>query len=167
MKLFTRATAALALAGAALGVATTAQAAPVICGAPSSPCSFDGTTGGFLNAKVNPGVSQNDLFQITFTGAGVVNLSFTTNKLTFGTFNFDGTNFAPISGQSYAFNVIGGKAYTLTTDVSNPTANVSSYSSTIDFAAVPEPASWGMMIGGFALGGAALRRRNTKTLAAA
>lgn len=32
-------------------------------------------------------------------------------------------------------------------------------------AAVPEPASWGMMIGGFALAGAAMRRRPTALLA--
>ncbi|HEX8445326.1 MAG TPA: FxDxF family PEP-CTERM protein [Sphingomonas sp.] len=47
----------------------------------------------------------------------------------------------------------------------NTTANSTSFSGTIDFsvAAVPEPASWALMIGGFGLVGGAMRRRAKAT----
>jgi len=37
---------------------------------------------------------------------------------------------------------------------------------TLDVLAVPEPASWGMMIGGFGMIGAAARRRRARPIAA-
>lgn len=164
---FKQAIAAAALAGATLGFAGSASATTYVCDAVSSPCSFDEGTGGFSNVKVAANSAKSDLFKIAVTTPGQLVLTFTSANLTFGSFSFAGTNFTPVSGNKYFFNIATAGSYDLVTNLTNSGSVVSSYSGTIDLAAVPEPAAWGMLIGGFAMGGIALRRRRATTLATA
>ncbi len=59
--------------------------------------------------------------------------------------------------------MIAGKANTLV--IKGMSRGAGSYGAQATFAPVPEPASWAMMIGGFAFVGGALRRRNTARVA--
>lgn len=150
---------AAALAASTIGLAGTAHAGTFLCNPAPGICSFDGTTGGFSNVKRAAGQTASDTFKILFPSAGIATLTFTTAKLTFGGATFDGLGFTPVSGQQYVFNVAAAGTYDLVMSVTNPGKRVSSYSGTVDFAAVPEPAGWAMMIGGVALVGFATRRR--------
>lgn len=158
------------LAGAAMvagayAVTGTAQAATYVCGAAGT-CSFDGTTGGFSNVRRSAGATASDTFKITLPTAGQVKLTFTTANLTFLSASFNGVNFTPVAGVEKIFNIAAGGTYDLLVSVKNNTSRVASYSSTIDFVAVPEPAAWGMMIAGVGMAGAALRRRRRAPRAA-
>lgn len=151
--------AATALTVATLGFVAPASAANFLCNPAPGVCTFDGTTGGFTAVKRAAKQTGTDMFSIFFDKAGIATLSFTTNKLIFGSATFDGMTFTPVAGQSYSFDIAAAGTYKLLLTTTNPTKLVSSYSGTIDFAAVPEPAAWGMMIGGFGIAGAAMRRR--------
>jgi hypothetical protein len=164
---FKRAFGAAALAAASLGFAGSANAATYVCDANPGICSFDQGTGGFSNVKVAAKSTATNLFDIVIATPGELILTFTSANLTFGSFDFAGTTFTPIGGDRYTFDIATAGTYTLTTTMTNPGTSVASYSGTIDLAAVPEPAAWGMMIGGFAMGGMALRRRRSTTLATA
>jgi hypothetical protein len=159
MMLLKNLAAASALAAATIGFAGTANAGTFLCTPAPGTCSFDGTTGGFSNVKRTANQTASDTFKFLFSSAGTATLTFTTAKLKFGTATFDGLSFTPVSGQQYLFNIAAAGTYALVMSVSNPGKIVSSYSATADFEAVPEPAMWGMMIGGFGLAGAAMRRR--------
>jgi hypothetical protein len=151
--------AATALAVTTIGFAGTANASTYLCNPAPGACSFDGATGGFGNIKRAAKQSASDTFKILFPSAGVATLTFTTAKLTFGTTTFDGLTFTPVAGQAYIFNIAAAGTYDLIAKVTNATKSVSAYSGTIDFAAVPEPAGWALMLGGFGLAGLAVRRR--------
>ncbi|MHA6721107.1 FxDxF family PEP-CTERM protein [Sphingomonas sp. RS6] len=159
--------AAGALAAAMLGLGGTAQATTFMCDPAPGICSFDGTTGGFANVKRSAGQSAADTFKITFASAGTAVLTFTTAHLQFVTATFDGVTFTPVSGADNVFKIAAAGTYDLVMTVANPTSRVASYSGTIDFAAVPEPATWGMMIGGLGVAGASLRRRRMRVAAIA
>jgi hypothetical protein len=141
------------------GFAGSASAGTFLCNPAPGTCSFDGTTGGYSNVKRTAHQSATDVFHILFSTPGEVVLTFTTAKLTFNSVSFLGNIFTPVSGQEYVFNVATAGVYDLSIWATNPGSITASYSGTIDVAAVPEPAVWGMMIGGFGLGGMALRRR--------
>jgi hypothetical protein len=162
MTLVKRLIAAATLAAATAGFAGTANAGTFICNPGPGTCSFDGTTGGFSNVKRTAHQTASDTFKILFPSAGAATLTFTSAKLKFGAATFDGISFVPVAGQSYVFNIASAGTYNLVLSVANLGNTVSSYSGTVDFAAVPEPASWGMMIGGFGLVGGAMRRRAVK-----
>lgn len=150
---------ASALAAATIGFSATANAGTFLCTPVPATCSFDGTTGGFSNVKRLANQTASDTFKFVFGAAGIATLTFTTAKLTFGTATFDGLSFTPVSGQQYIFNIAAAGTYDLVMSVSNPGKLVSSYSATADFEAVPEPAMWGLMLGGFGMAGMAMRRR--------
>jgi hypothetical protein len=164
---FKRAFAAAALVGASFGVVGSANAAEFFCTPAPGQCSFDGTTGGYSNVKREAGETASDIFHILVDESGQLVLTFTTAKLTFDSASFAGVTFTPVSGQEYLFNIATAGTYDLIVTASNTTNTTASYSGTIDVAAVPEPAMWGMMIGGFAMGGAALRRRRATAVAIA
>ncbi|MHA6720045.1 FxDxF family PEP-CTERM protein [Sphingomonas sp. RS6] len=164
---FKRVATVAAFAVSAFGIAGSANAAEFMCTPAPGQCSFDGTTGGYSNVKRAAGETASDIFHILVDAPGQLILTFTTAKLTFDSATFAGVTFSPVAGQEYLFNIATAGTYDLLLTVSNPTSTVASYSGTIDVAAVPEPAMWGMMIGGFAMGGMALRRRRSTAAAVA
>lgn len=157
------------LAGAAALAAATmfsgaASAANFPCSASPSPtpgaygtCVFTGTSGVGFNLLGIPGGTTSpttDSFGLTL-GQGWFDVNFTSVGVTISSFSFNGnTVFNPVYGQTYMFYVPTAGAYSLAVNA----AGVGSYTGSFALA-VPEPAMWGMMIGGFALCGAALRRR--------
>jgi hypothetical protein len=159
MTRFKRIVTAAAVTAAAFGLSGTANAATYLCNPAPGQCSFDGTTGGYGNIKLNAQQTASNTFSILFSAAGEAVLTFTTAKLTFLSATFNGITFTPVAGAEYVFNILTPGTYDLVVSAANSTNTVASYSGTIDVAAVPEPAVWGMMIGGFGLGGMALRRR--------
>jgi hypothetical protein len=97
--------------------------------------------------------------------------------------DFPGTAFDPTASGTFTRALVGGETYTvslsnnaniMTTSSFNPAAGFEASRMNGDFvytiieSAVPEPASWAMMLGGFGLVGGALRRRarNSATLIA-
>lgn len=152
-----------AIAAAAGGSVGTAQAAPFVCDNVGVKCQFDGETGGFGGVTTSAGQSATDVFNLVFAKAGKFTVSLTTSKLTLLNFSFAGSNvIAPVKGQDYSFNILAAGPYELKVNTFNPTSKLASFSATFDFAAVPEPAAWGMMIAGIGLAGTALRRRRAQ-----
>jgi len=103
-------------------------------------------------------------------GSGSISTSFSSlaNKLTISQLFINGTLYsvpATPSGQSLSVSGIPVFAGALNTIrvLGTTSSEGGTYSGTLTFAAaaVPEPASWMMMIGGFGLMGAAMRRRKT------
>lgn len=158
--------ASAAMIAGAYAMTGTAQAATYVCDG-STVCSFDGTTGGFSNVRRTAGVTASDTFKISLPSAGQAKLTFTTANLTFLSASFNGVTFTPVAGVETIFNIAAGGTYDLIVSVRNTTNRVASYSATIDFVAVPEPAAWGMMIAGVGMAGAALRRRRSPRAAIA
>jgi hypothetical protein len=166
MTRFQRVLTAAALTAATLGFAGSANAANFICNPAPGVCTFDGTTGGIVNSIVK-GATSTDRFYFTVSSAGEFLFNWTTSKLSLTSANFNGgAAFAPIFGQDYSFNVLAAGTYFLEVTSHNGTERASTFVTSADFAAVPEPAVWGMMIGGFGLGGMALRRRHARGSAA-
>ncbi|MET0308820.1 MAG: FxDxF family PEP-CTERM protein [Sphingomonas sp.] len=159
MTRFKRILTAAAATATVIGFAGTANATTFLCTPAPGQCSFDGTTGGYGNVKLGAKATASNTFSILFSTAGEAVLTFTTAKLTFLSATFNGLTFTPVAGVEYMFNILTPGTYDLVVNATNPTNSVASFSGTIDVAAVPEPAVWGMMIGGFGLGGMALRRR--------
>ena len=158
----------LLLAAAAFSTvafAGNASAMTYVCGPAIGACSFDGETGGYSNIKRAPTVAASDTFSILFASAGEAVLTFTTAKLVFTNVLFNGFSFTPVGGVDYIFNIATAGSYDLIVSATNPSTTVtSSYSGTIDFVAapsVPEPATWALMLGGLALVGSSMRRRQT------
>lgn len=135
-----------------------------------------------LNAVVGPALEFNDS-----TGYYAVNLggsSFTIVDA-YGGLNsphpFNGfvlsditNNLAAITGVSFTGGGFAGEQPTVTFDadniylnfavISQYTAPGTSYGYSVTFAAVPEPAAWSLLIAGFGLVGATMRRRSSKAL---
>lgn len=156
----------LTAALASMAVPAVASAAPVI--------QFNGTTGQFGNNT--PDSTFTDTFNfVTEAGLVTINLfSFAMNAATNVDFNNNSAlNTRPLDvvstgdlefRQTLQQRVSAG---TQTLTVSGIAASKGTYSGTISFAAVPEPAVWGFMILGFAAVGGAMRRRAKVTLRAA
>ena len=158
--------AALALS---VGGATTSNAATTIACTDTAygACTFDGVTG-FLASKVGRRSSVMDNFVFTATQAGQFLFDFTSNKIDLSSVTFNGasvgTGGSPTSGTTYSFDVTGPGTYILGLTAANPTSTASTFSGTVDFAAaVPELATWAMMIGGFGLIGGVMRRAYRKS----
>jgi len=66
---------------------------------------------------------------------------------------------ALFSHHSYTFNWAGGNMQVQFTNFASDSNNTDAFIDNVSLNAVPEPATWAMMIGGFALAGAAMRRR--------
>ena len=149
---------AAAMMVAAGGVGS-ANAATYVCGVGASPCYFDGTSGGIDTTAVT--TTTNDTYKFTTGSQG----NFFIN---FGAIGVAITNVAlgGVSGVADAFGTYtwfepAGGTYDLTFTATKGGKGLHQFSATAGLLAVPEPAMWIMMIGGFALCGAALRRRRT------
>jgi opacity protein-like surface antigen len=166
-----RTTAAAVLTAALCGVASAASAAviPVTFSAVGSDGSFSGTFG-------DTGIT-NPTFTDTFTFTLPTGLASSTVSSTFQGLTTD-VNFTSVTLDGHQFNIgDAGKnefrfldnlpvtAGPQTLTVSGTSGGNGSFAGTIAFApsrAVPEPASWALMILGFGGVGASLRRRHAK-----
>lgn len=153
-------------AAALLMAAGSASAATFTCTPAAGACTFDGSMGNLVNA-VAAKSSTTDTFSMTFASAGKLLLSFTSSPIKLTNTSFDGQAFKVNMGQSYSFDIAKAGTYNLVMTATNPSNKASKYTGTIDFAAVPEPATWGMMIAGVGMAGGALRRRKSSKLATA
>jgi hypothetical protein len=180
-----------AAAAAALTLGSTVANAAVIVTAPS-PAVYTPPTSGGLIGQVAAGTSSNDTFNFTITGSPALfsgQLS-TTSLLPNGAGNINFSNIL-LDGMAGLFSLItapgaaetqaccqplgngtvllGTGSHTLSFTATNTSNVLGTYSGTFNFgavpAAVPEPATWGMMLFGFAGIGMAIRRRRRPVLA--
>ncbi|MBT2188897.1 FxDxF family PEP-CTERM protein [Sphingobium nicotianae] len=114
-----------------------------------------------------------DTFEFTIPqngfGSGSISTSFSngsTNKLVITDLIINGVSYALIdepNGQSRSVGGIPIFAFGLNTiQVKGNVTGSGLYTGTATFTAVPEPAQWAMMVGGFAVLGAAVRRRSVR-----
>lgn len=160
------------LAGAQL-VAGTANAASVLCPSIKS-CSFDDLTGTAAATVTKGSVSTpktaTATFKILLSSAGVFSISLTPGKkgVTFSNLTFGSQTVAtPTAGDVYDFFASKAGWYDVAFTAHNTTNATVSNSASYSFAAVPEPAAWGLMIGGFGMAGASIRRRRNVRVAVA
>ncbi|WP_010545178.1 PEPxxWA-CTERM sorting domain-containing protein [Sphingomonas elodea] len=173
MKRFNAILAGAAMLAGAQFVTGTASAATIVCNASTS-CSFVDDTG-FAGSSVNRGSvatprTATSSFQITLPTAGTFEISLTAGGtgLTFTRLVFGATTITnPLAGQLYTFAVNSAGVYNFSYTASNTANQRLAFSSSYSFAAVPEPAAWGLMIGGFAMAGASMRRRRNVRVAIA
>lgn len=161
---------AAATAAGALGMAGTAQAATLVCAdSAAAVCSFDGSGGGWNNLKVAKNTTVAQSFNLLLTKAGTLNVSITSTYLDLVSISFGGVTLSNLTkGVAYAFDVTPSNvAQVLTVTMKNTKNAAYGYSSQLDFAAVPEPAAWGLMIAGFGMAGGAIRRRRPARVAVA
>jgi len=184
MKRFKTLLAGVAIVAGAQFAAGAANAATVVCYGKDT-CNFSTvtSTGG---AQVNPltGTSNKlkpttatSMFEILLPSAGTFEISFsptgsgkkgTNTGLTFTSLVFNGTPISnPKSGDLYDFDVTKAGWYKFSISSSNNASNPIGYTASYSFAAVPEPAAWGLMIGGFGMAGASIRRRRNVRVAVA
>lgn len=155
----------LATALGAFFWAHASQAAIIPCksGTLDQGCSFieTDTTGNFYDKIItNSLVFFSDTYKVTISQAGdiVITMTSTPAGFTFTQLTFDSQPFTiGITGTSFTR---GPGTYDLI--VAGNTSTAGSFTGTINYLAVPEPASWALMIGGFAMGGAMLRRRQRR-----
>jgi len=141
-------------------------------GTPTSPV----ITANFGATITGSSTAFDDIFEFTIpqngTGSGSLSTSFSSalNQLTIGQVLVNGVIeplIASSGGQSLTVTgvpILNGVMNTIEVKgTTSATAVAATYTGTATFnaGAVPEPASWAMMIGGFGLIGAAMRRRRT------
>ncbi|GEM_PF-6513947 len=159
-----------AAAAGALGMSGAAQAADYICAnSKLAVCGFDGVSGGWSDLKVGKKATVTQTFALVLNSPGTLNVSITSTYLDLISLSFGGVTQTNLSkGVPYAFDVTPSKLPQVLTVVMKNSKNTQyGYSSQLDFAAVPEPAAWGLMIAGFGMAGGALRRRRTARVAIA
>lgn len=155
----------LAMAAAmALGTASTAQAAQTI--------SFSGGSGSFGNSAFGVGpFTHVYTFAVPHDGFLSVLLTSTTtapiNNVNFNTtyVKLNGVTFDIVSrGVNEIRQLIKAPvlAGTQTISITGASGALGAYAGTLTFGGVPEPKSWALMIVGFGLAGAAMRRRAAK-----
>ncbi|MCF8708050.1 FxDxF family PEP-CTERM protein [Rhizorhapis sp. SPR117] len=152
-----------ALAMSTIIVSAPAQAAAVI--------SFDGSTGTFGNTVLGAGAFS-DTLHFTVPGMGSVGATISSiavsllNNVDFTSVTLNGQAFDIINMgmQEYRSITLPVTAGEQTLVISGTSGGRGSYSGTLAFA-VPEPASWAMMITGFGLVGGAIRMRRRKGIA--
>ncbi|MBN8807380.1 MAG: PEP-CTERM sorting domain-containing protein [Sphingomonas sp.] len=116
--------------------------------------SFTGTLGSSFTANSLMGSAQNVTISSYYSASNALygGTLLQSKNFTTGPSTFVGTNALALTGPFSETTL-----YTLNFGAGNGTFN-----STAQLTAVPEPATWGMMIMGFGLMGAALRSRKTK-----
>ena len=148
---------------AAISTATTANAATFF--------HFDGVSGTFGHNNIAAG-SFNDTFHFVLPTAGVFGSTISSIKVS----NLTNVDFRSVTLNGTAFTtllsgVVEARYLTLPVSGGEQTINVTgtsggnaSYAGTLAFAvsAIPEPATWAMMIGGFGIVGGAMRRRKAQ-----
>ncbi len=165
MKRFKTLVASAAMIAGAQLIGGTAQAASVLCPAISS-CTFNDETGSAVasisKGSVKTPTTATSAFKIMLASAGTFTISLTPGAkgVTFTNLVFNGISQAnPTAGDLYDFVVTKAGWYDVSFTAKNTAAKTVSNSASYSFAAVPEPAAWGLMIGGFAMAGASVRRR--------
>jgi hypothetical protein len=113
------------------------------------PASLTGSASINTSAVKLKAANDLDLFSVLFNGVAL-------------TGTFGGLNEAVFAND---VPILAGKENTIV--IKGLSRGNGSYGAQATFAPVPEPASWAMMIGGFAFVGGALRRRNTARVALA
>lgn len=168
----------LAASAAALVLAPVANAATVI---PVGSPNFFITSGTPTSSSITATFFDNftdttfdDIFTFTIpqngVGSGSISTSFSSalNKLNISDLIINNVSFAVPSngaGQSTSVNgipILSGVLNTIEVKGSTIGSNGFSGTATFSAAAVPEPATWGMMVVGFGLMGAVMRRRSVK-----
>jgi hypothetical protein len=132
---------------------------------------FDGVSGTFGHNNIAAG-SFNDTFHFVLPTAGVFGSTISSirvSKLTnvdFSSVTLNGTAFTTllsgvVEARYLTLPVSGGEQ---TINVTGTSGGNASYAGTLAFAvsAIPEPATWAMMVGGFGLVGNAMRRRRSE-----
>ncbi|MFW2829306.1 FxDxF family PEP-CTERM protein [Sphingomonas sp. ID0503] len=144
---------------------------------------FNGTTGTFGNNLVaSPTFS--DTFNVgnfpafSIPNGYLVSLTISSSyagpeaggpgDIDFTSVTFNGADFTKVGEGKYEFRTFDGAAALANTLlVAGTSGNAASYSGTIDVtAAVPEAATWAMLVTGFGLGGMQLRRRRSQVAVA-
>lgn len=151
---------AVSLAAATVAIAPAAQAAQYL--------TFDGTTGTFgfdnhtsgafedtFNFNVGDGIAGSTISSIKVSVPS--NIDFT--SVTLNDVEFDLISDGVVEFRSISQAVSAGIQ---TIVVKGTSGSNASYSGTLAFTAVPEPATWAMMVGGFGLVGGAMRRRRVQ-----
>lgn len=166
----------LTAAALAIGLAPSAQAATVIpMGSPNffiiSGTPFSPSISAIFFNNYAAGANFDDIYTFvipqTGTGSGSVSTSFSSdsNKIVITGLTVNGTPYAINASSSGYGAAVGGipiLAFGVNTiQITGYAVGSGGYSGTATFAAaaVPEPASWAMMLGGLALLGAGLRRQ--------
>lgn len=126
-------------------------------------CFFDGVSGGWTNVNVSRRSTATQAFALTLPYPGTLYVSISSTYLDLVSISFGGVTLKGLyKSTPYAFAATGSNTPQLLTVVmKNTKSSDHGYNAQLDFAAdsVPEPAAWGLMIGGFALAGATARRR--------
>jgi hypothetical protein len=154
-----------ALIASALAVCAPAQAATFFTGNGSS--SIVNGTGSFYDSAIPEGMFT-DIIEYTVPSAGAADVNVIYFKILSGITNISAT----FNGEALTFDPLGGNTFaaalsapvlpgTQKITVSGNSGGLGSYSGNVTFAAVPELATWLMMIGGVGFTGFALRRRKT------
>jgi hypothetical protein len=157
----------------AMALAPAAQAATFPIGSPNffitngNPFA-DSITAIFFNSY-GAGVTFDDSFTFTIpqngVGSGSISTSFSSdlNKIVLTDLIINGVTYALTTTSSGQTATVGGipiTAFALNTiQVKGYTVGAGGYSGTATFSAVPEVATWGMMLAGFGALGMAMRRR--------
>jgi hypothetical protein len=162
-------------AAALMTTVTLAPAAHAVQTISFTPPAADGSfSGAFSNVGV-ASPSFTDVFNFTFPTAGIVNgtisSSFTAanNNIDFTSVTLNGKAFDLVSFGKFEYRELADTLFAggpQTLIVSGTAGTAATYSGTLSFtSAVPEPATWAMMIGGFAAVGVAIRRRRSTSIA--
>lgn len=140
---------------------------------------FDGTQSLDL---VGTGVSTGSISQQIATGTGLYRLTFAYTNNTdssgpfsatysiggvTGTVTASGGTAANPNWQTFSVDFVANGATTLTFADTSGVSNQGIFLDAVSVTAVPEPAAWALMIGGFGLVGGAMRRRRIGDLATA
>jgi len=108
-------------------------------------------------------------FALTLPAPGELHISISSFYLDLVSLSFGGVTLTGLTkGDVYTFAVTPSNTPQLLTVVMKNTKTKDyGYSAQLDFAPIPEPAAWGLMIAGFGMTGGALRRRRTARVAIA
>lgn len=133
--------------------------------APPATCTFDEVGGtGLFGDSFQGNTAFTDVFKIVLSTAGKLSITMTKTAGAISFVSKDLVGVGAIVGLGVPNDFFVGPGTYDLKFVGN-TTGTATYSGTIDFAAVPEPATWAMMIAGLGVVGMAMRRRTTRNAA--